>query len=378
IALDPGEKSDVGNRDSLEALLALQKCIAFLPQSLTETLPRRWTDVWKRVLAKENAQVVTEPITGHSYSGLGGSKGDREALTGVGGGAARVVSAMGEYVRLTGEWNLAREQFAWVARSRRFSELSEDWVWMAPADSDFGGGTGDAAMLATVYAAAQGERFLAAGLGDDSAQVRATIRMAKLAVGLVARLTIGTYAVRTRQLPPGSLVYGYHETDGYLGVGSVAGDPALVAGLLGDVFSADALSTLYGELSRDDFRKWLEVLAVARPRWFDPRALADPAKSSAGNSLRTAWPHFLHRIRVAGESSGMLAPRWDIAMGNRRGGLVALPVLAEFASRKNPVVLTEWGKAGFVDGALDSDGEGVSLRFRSTQKQTVVVVVECR
>lgn len=378
IALDPVGKPGAGMVDTLETLVALQKTSPFLPADVAATLPGRWATAWKQALARESVQAATEPITGHSFSGFGARKGDREVNVGIGTGAARAVAALGTYVRGTGDWKFVREQSAWVARSRRFCELAEDWVWMVPAEGDYGGGTGDGDALASHYAAAVSERMIATGLDDESGQARASIRMARLAVGLVARLTIGEYAARTRQVPEGRVVYGYHETKGFLAADPASGDPALVSGVLGDAFSADALSALYGGLVRDSFRNWLAAVSAARPRWFDPRGIAVDGTRHGGNSLRVVWPHILHRIRAGGEGSGVLWPRWDIAMGNRRGGLTALPVWSELTSLNAPVRLLAWGKSGYVDAALDGDSKGVWFRFYSQEKQNVVIVLECR
>jgi hypothetical protein len=361
----------------LQTMVARQRCVPLLPSESAMDLDRDWSRVWEAVLAKERWPAQSEPITGHPYSGTGAVVDDREIAAGQGVGAAQVTAAMATFVRWSGDWTWAAKQKAILVRNRRFVDLADDWVWMAPSLADYGGSTGDGEALAAHYASSMAERFLMEGLGDTAGQTHSIIRSARLAVALSARFGMAEYGATTKQMPKGHLVLGYDEKRGFVTADPKASDPALVSSFLGDAVSAADTTALYAGMARRRANEWLGQVSSARPRWFDPRLVGATGTRHRGNSLRVVWPHLLARLRIAGDGPGAAWPRWDVALGNRHGARTALALWAELACHSVPIRLVDWGKAGYVDGQMDPDGGGAVLRFRAREPHAWQTRIQC-
>ena len=330
---------------------------AELARAWKKYLPRAWPSggsAWK---------TATEPLTGQSYlwtykiDGPGGYNYDLDW------GNALPLYGLSIYIAYSGDLRTARRHWADVKRVGHYFTLGDDWAWLTVVNADHGYSTGTGDPLCATFAGHLACLRLARLLGDKPAEERFAVQAARCAVPTLARFWYTDFARKNNLIGSESLVLGFHETEGFTRAQFGKDDPWNAATLLSGDGCLPELFTFYAQYGKPALTSFERANQRAYPNLDDPRFRYPFETTYEGNSVYVTFPHLMARRMVLGEPASALWPVLERAAENRNNAWIAPNVIAELLSADVPLLLTDWGDCGYLEGTWDADTETAHLTF---------------
>lgn len=309
----------------------------------------------------------TEPFSNLSYVWtykIDGPPPDYHRLD-VDWGNALPLYGLYKYAQYTGDWEMARKNWAQVLRIFKYFDYGDDWAWMTVVNGDMGWSTGTGDPLCATYAGHVAALKMARVLKFENDEAHFAYKTARVCVPTLARFWLTDWARQQRFIGSRDIVQGFWEketftattmnentTDPWGPTNVLSGD-----GILPELFNA------YITYAAPALAAYEQEYAQYYPDWANGNHIYSFETTYKGNSVYVTFPHIYMRA-LLGEPTADLWKYVDLAKINPATAYWVGPnVIAEILARGTPLILTEWQPAAFTDGVMSADGLTATLDF---------------
>ncbi len=365
--------TDLGTSTSITAVDVLYKSRTQAYQAYSYLTPKH-----RKLLMDNGAATVvpalgghfwnsqTEPFSGLEYWYTSFLQGPQFKKYDQDWGNGLSLYGLETYVKYSGNWKLALDNWDAVERMFTWFTVTDDWEWMRASNSAHGHGTGAGDGQNATYAAAAAYAKLARGAGRQEDYHYGLYTLARTAIIGLNRFVYNDFAASNGFKGSHSVVLGFHEGQGFL-EGELDGYPWNATSNI----SGNGIQTenhdLYMTYAQDALRNYEQVFEKNYPQWMDGQFNYPYKTLYQGNSGYITLPHIYLRARLGGDSFATLSEYLDRARVNPYLWWLAPPVIAEVINKKaDGVVVTDWDKSAFLGGKIEAteneDRRSVTVR----------------